>query len=58
MKEKIIRIIEEEYAHGATYSIVESLGEFGRHYVLLFDGVPTFHSTDLERVEKYMKSNM
>lgn len=58
MNEKIIRVIEEKQAHGTTCTIVETLYEFGRHYVLLVNGEPGFHSTDLERVQKYMRSWM
>ena len=56
--EKIIRVVEEHQAHGITYTIVETLHQFGTHYVLLANGLPGFHSTDLERVQKYMRSWM
>ena len=58
MTERIIKVIEEHHANGMTYSIVETLYEFGRHYVLLINGEPGFHSTDLNRVQRYMKSWM
>ena len=58
MNEKIIRVVEEHQAHGLTYTIVETMYEYGQHFVLLVDGEPGFHSTDLERVQKYMKSWM
>ena len=54
MSERIIRVIEEKQAHGITYSIVETEYEYGRHYVLLLNGRPDFHSTDLEKVQNYM----
>ena len=54
MNEKIIRVVEERQAHGMTYTIVETLYKYGRHYVLLVNGAPGFHSTDLERVQKHM----
>ena len=58
MNEKIIRVIEEHKVHGITFTIVETLYEFGRHYVLLVNGEPGFHSIDLERVQDYMRSWM
>lgn len=59
MSERIIRVIEEHHTNnGLIISIVETLYEFGRHYVLLVNGEPSFHSTDLERVQKYMRSSL
>ena len=58
MEEKIIRVVEEHQVRGMTYSIVETCYEFGRHYVLLLNGERGFHATDLERVQKHMKSMM
>ena len=55
MKEKIIRVVEETNAHGITCTIVETMYEYGRHYVMLINGEPGFQSTDLERVRKYVK---
>ncbi len=54
MNEEIIRVVEEKEANGVTFSIVETRYEFGRHFVLLMNGVPDFHSVDLERVQNYM----
>lgn len=56
MGEQIIRVVERKEAHGITVEIVEKRYEFGTHYVLLTNGEPGFHSTDLERVQKYMNS--
>ena len=56
MEEKIIRVVEEQRAHGIICTIVETAYEFGRHFVLMVNGKPGFHSTDLERVQNYMKS--
>ncbi len=56
MREKIIRVIEEKQIHGITFTIVETMYEFGTHYVLLTNGLPGFHSVDLERVQRYMNS--
>lgn len=58
MKEEIIRIVEEHQAYDLTYIIAETLYEFGTHFVLIVNGEPGFHSTDLERVQKYMRSWM
>ena len=57
MREKIIRVIEEKrMKNGILCQIVETQYEYGTHYVLLTNGEPGFHSTDLERVRKYMRS--
>lgn len=57
MSERIIRVIEEHHTNnGLSFSIVETQYMFGRHYVFLVNGKPGFHSTDLERVQKYMRS--
>ncbi len=56
MKEKIISIVEEVRARGIVFQIAETLGEFGPHYVLFTNGMPGFHSVDLERVSNYMHS--
>lgn len=58
MAENIIKIIEQQQAHGMTYMIAETAYEFGTHYVLFVNGQPGFHSTELERVRKYMQSWM
>ena len=55
MSERIIRIVEQATSHGMTFTIAETLYEYGRHYVFYIDGQPDFHSTDLERVKNYMK---
>ena len=55
-KEKIIRIVEEEYVSGVCFQVAETEYEFGRHYIMLMNGEPGFHSTDLERVQNYMRS--
>ena len=52
--EKIIRVVQEKSGHGITIKIVETDYEFGTHFVMLLNGKPGFHSTDLERVERYM----
>jgi hypothetical protein len=54
MKEKIIRMIEEKKAGGMLFQIAETSYEFGQHYVLIINGEPGFHATDLERVQNYM----
>ena len=54
MNEEIIRIVEEKKANGITFTIVETKYEQVRHFVLLMNGVPEFHSVDLERVRNYM----
>lgn len=56
MNEKIIRIIENRTAYGMTFTIAETLYEYGRHYVFFIDGHPGFHTTDLERIREYMRS--
>ena len=57
MSERIIRVIEEHHTvNGLTFSIVETQYMFGQHYVLLVNDKPGFHSTDLERVQNYMRS--
>jgi hypothetical protein len=58
MNEKIINVIENHHSNGLTYTIVETQYAFGHHYVLLINGEPGFHSTDLERVQRYMKNWM
>ncbi len=55
MNENIIRVVEEKQAHGATFTIAETLYEYGTHYQLFINGVPDFHSVDLDRVQNYMK---
>lgn len=56
MREEIIRVVEEQVSRGIKFQIVETRYEFGTHYVLVVNGEPGFHSTDLERVQKYMQS--
>lgn len=56
MAEDIIRIIEEHTVNGIIFQIAETRYEFGRHYVLISNGIPGFHSTDLDRVQDYMHS--
>ena len=56
MKEKIIRVITEKNVNGVLFQIAKSQYEFGTHYVLVMNGEPGCHSTDLERVEKYLAS--
>ncbi len=56
MKEEIIRIVEEYRVRGILVQIAETKYEFGRHYVMITNGMPGFHSTDLERVRKYARS--
>lgn len=56
MKEKIIRVVEEAESRLGKLVIVETQYEFGTHYVLLENGKPGFHSTDLERVRNYLKT--
>lgn len=36
------------------FQIAETSYEFGQHYVLIINGEPGFHATDLERVQNYM----
>lgn len=54
--EKIIRIIEERRAHGILFQLVETQYEFGYHYVCFINGMPDYHSVDLEKVREYMYS--
>ena len=56
MNEKIIRIVEEKSYRGIVFQIAETFYEFGRHFVLVINGEPGFHSTDYERVQRYMNS--
>lgn len=56
MAERIIRIIDRKVAHGIVAEIAETEYEFGRHYVLILNGRPGFHSVDYDRVEKYLNS--
>ncbi len=56
MREEIIRVIEEHNVGGTLFQIVETKYEYGSHYVLLMNGESGFHSTDIERVQKYMNS--
>lgn len=58
MKEKIIRVVEAVEVKGLSMEIVETEYEFGRHYVFVVNGMPGFHSLDLERVRNYMYSSM
>lgn len=53
--ERILRIVDEVQAHGATFTIAETAYEFGRHFVIYINGVPDFHSKELERVRNYMR---
>ena len=54
--EKIVRVIEtRSLPNGMEIKVVESIGDFGKHFLLLIDGEPGFHSTDLERVLRYMR---
>lgn len=54
MNEKIIRVVDEHDNNGILFQVVETQYEFGRHFVFLMNGEPGFHSTDCERVLKYM----
>ena len=54
--EKIIRVIERKRICEVDFAIVETKYEFATHYVLYTGGLPGFHSTDLERVQNYMRS--
>ncbi len=56
MREEIVRVIEEYQVRGILIQIVETKYEFGRHYMMITNGMPGFHSTDLERVQKYARS--
>ena len=56
MGEQIVRVIREQESRGMLFQILETRYEFGTHYVLAINGMQGFHSTDLERVEKYMNS--
>ena len=56
MQEEIIRVVDECRANGVHFQIVETKYEFGRHYVIMLNGVPGFHNTDLERVQDYMRN--
>ena len=56
MREEIIRVIEEYHVNGILFQIAETKYEFGRHYVMIMNGKPGFHSVDLDRVLNYMKS--
>lgn len=55
MREEIIRVVEDRYVRGIHVQIVETRYEFGHHFVMLTNGIPGFHSVDLERVQKYME---
>ena len=55
MSERIIRIIDECYCRGIHLQVVETQYEYGYHYVFVTNGIPGFHSTDLERVYKEYK---
>ena len=50
------KVIEEKSAKGLLFQVVEESYEFGTHYVFYVNGEPGFHSTDLDRVVKYMNS--
>lgn len=56
MSEKIVKIMDEYRVRDTVVQIVETEYEFGHHYVMLTNGEPGFHSTDLERVRKYARS--
>lgn len=55
MDERIIRVVERRQVGRFEFAIVETMYEFGRHYVCLMDGEPGFHSVDLERVQNYVQ---
>ena len=54
--EKIKEILYENIIKGYHLIIAETYYEFGTHYVLFVDSEPGFHSTDYDKVFKYMKS--
>lgn len=54
-QEEITRIVEEKESRGILFQIAETKYEFGRHYMLIINGMQGFHSTELERVQNYMK---
>ena len=56
--EKIKQIIEEHMAHGLKFTIAETYYEFGTHYMLLVNGMPSYHSVDLDKVQEYMRCYM
>lgn len=55
MREEIVKIIDEYRVRGIVVQVVETKYEFGRHYIMLTNGEPGFHSIDLERVRRYAK---
>ena len=55
MREEIVKIIDEYRVRGIVVQVVETKYEFGRHYIMLTNGEPGFHSIDLERVRSYAK---
>lgn len=54
--ERILNLIREERVGGMVYQIVETAYEYGRHYVLVINGRPGFHSVDYDRVEAHLNS--
>ncbi len=56
MREEIVRVVDEYRVRNIVVQIVETKYEYGRHYLMLTNGEPGFHSTDLERVQRYVKS--
>ena len=56
--EKIKQIIEEHMAHGLKFTIAETYYEFGTHYMLLVNGMSSYHSVDLDKVQEYMRCYM
>lgn len=57
MREEV-SIIEEYNKNGICLQVAETRYEFGRHYVVLMNGEPGFHSTDLDRTLKYLRSTV
>ena len=58
MSERIIRIIDECYWRGQHLQVVKTKYWAGTHYVFMVNGMPSFHSTDLERVYKYYEDTV
>lgn len=58
MREEVISIIEEYNINGICFQVAETKYEFGRHYVVLMNGVPGFHSTDRDRTLQYLRSTV
>ena len=55
MYERILRVVEERKVHGIVFTIVETVYEFGIHYVVLTNGEPGCHSVDLETCREYVQ---